>query len=117
MEQVETPQQQTMSANDDSRVTELMNFLKQNVLIDRLELEVDSADDIDVDQPLFDPRGLGLDSVEALEMMAALEGAYKVSFQGLPEEVVRKGFHSVRSLAIFTNELLASASAPIAKSA
>ncbi|MFP2929961.1 acyl carrier protein [Pyxidicoccus sp. 3LG] len=106
-----------MEQNNSSRVDELMNFLKQGVLIDRLEVECDSADAIDVDDALFDPKGIGLDSVEALEIMAALEGTYKVSFQGLPEEVVREGFRSVRSLAAFVDELLTVATAPIAQTA
>lgn len=51
--------------------SELKAQLKQ-MLVDELMLQV-SAADIGDDTPLFGPEGLGLDSVDALQLAVALE--------------------------------------------
>lgn len=98
--------QNVISLNSNARIDEIVLFLKQDVLIGRLEMECESPDEINADEPLFEPEGLGLDSIESLELMAALEGTYKVSFQGMKEEQLREAMYSIRSLAIFVDALL-----------
>lgn len=53
--------------------------------------------DIDNDTPLFGPEGLGLDSIDALELVVSLEKRYGVVTPN--SEVARKAFRSVTALA------------------
>ena len=71
----------------------------KNFLIEILNLEDITADDIDAEAPLFG-EGLGLDSVDALEIGIALKKRYGISFDP-KSETTRNHFFSVRSLATF----------------
>ena len=64
-----------------------------------MALEDVVADDIDTDAPLFN-EGLGLDSIDALELGLALQKRYGVTLAADSEET-RRHFASVRSLAAF----------------
>jgi acyl carrier protein len=70
--------------------------LKQ-LIIDALALEDLSVDDIDSHAPLFN-EGLGLDSIDALELGLAIRKKYGVKIEAEKEDVVRI-FASVSSLA------------------
>ena len=70
--------------------------LKQ-LIVDALMLEDVKAHDIETDAPLF-IEGLGLDSIDALELAMALERRYGVSFRP-DDEQNRQIFSSVRTLA------------------
>ena len=77
-----------------------MNELEQEIkqlIIDTLDLEDISADDIDSEQPLF-VEGLGLDSIDALELGLALKKRYNVKVDADAEET-RVHFSSVHRLA------------------
>ncbi len=76
-------------------MAELELELKQ-LIIDSLDLEDVTPDDIDSDEPLF-VEGLGLDSIDALELGLALQKAYGIKLDADSEET-RKHFASVRSL-------------------
>lgn len=77
---------------------QLESELKQ-FIIDTLALEDLGVDDIKSDTPLFGD-GLGLDSVDALELGVALQKRYRVKISaGAPG--VREHFASVASLARF----------------
>lgn len=67
-------------------------------IIDVLQLEDITAADIDADAPLF-IEGLGLDSIDALELGVALQKRYGISMTGDAEEI-RRHFASVRSLGV-----------------
>jgi acyl carrier protein len=68
----------------------------KNLIIDRLKLEEITVADIITDAPLFG-EGLGLDSIDALELVIGLEKEYGVS---IPDaEVGKKVFQSVRTIA------------------
>jgi acyl carrier protein len=69
----------------------------KRVIIDVLQLEDIGPDDIDTDAPLF-VEGLGLDSIDALELGVALQKRYGISLSADSEET-RRHFASVRSLA------------------
>ena len=56
---------------------ELVHELKEKI-IETLNLEEMSADDIDVEAPLFGESGLGLDSIDALELIVLLEKQYGI---------------------------------------
>lgn len=69
----------------------------KRLIIDALQLEDITPDDIDVDAPLF-VDGLGLDSIDALELGMAIHKKYDIQLSGEPDES-RKHFASVRALA------------------
>ena len=79
---------------------ELIHNLKEQI-IDQLNLEDMSPDDIDADDPLFGD-GLGLDSIDALELIVLLEKHYGIKIED-PKEG-QKIFISVRSIAEFVTE-------------
>lgn len=68
----------------------------KQLIISALQLEDVAVDDIDTDAPLF-VDGLGLDSIDALELGMALRKEYNIQLSGEPEES-RKHFASVRAL-------------------
>lgn len=87
---------------------EIKLTIKQNILIDRLELEDITADEIEDGAPLFG-EGLGLDSVEALDVVAGLEAEFGVKLQGMDQEQIRTHFYSVDTLSKFVYEQLSTA--------
>jgi acyl carrier protein len=68
----------------------------KHVIIESLQLEDISAADIDTDAPLF-VDGLGLDSIDALELGVALQKRYGITLSAESEET-RRHFSSVRAL-------------------
>jgi acyl carrier protein len=80
---------------------DLENEIKQ-LIIDALMLEDITAGDIDTEAPLF-IEGLGLDSIDALELAMALQERFGVQIQDDPDEN-REIFASVRSLADFVSQ-------------
>lgn len=74
---------------------ELIKELKEQ-LIEALNLEDMTVEDIDSDAPLFG-EGLGLDSIDALEIILILERKYGIKLENNAE--TRPVFRSVRSLA------------------
>ena len=77
---------------------ELERELKQ-LIVEALMLEDVTAADIDAGAPLFG-EGLGLDSIDSLDLALALEERYGVRASEEAEENTRR-FASVRSLAVF----------------
>jgi len=85
-----------MSAVDEQLIVDL-----KKLIIERLKLEEIKVEDIDTDAPLFG-EGLGLDSIDALELVIGLEKEYGVV---IPDaEVGRKVFQSVRTIAQYIVE-------------
>lgn len=76
-------------------MNELTIELKQ-LVIDALELEDITVEDIDSSEPLF-IDGLGLDSIDALELGLALQKRYSIKLAADSEET-RKHFASIDSL-------------------
>ena len=72
--------------------------LKQ-LIVESLILEDVEPEQIDSDAPLF-REGLGLDSVDALELGMALSRCYGVEFKA-DDKRNAETFRSVRSLAVF----------------
>lgn len=84
---------------------EIKNIIKQDILIDRLELEDITADEINDNDPLFG-EGLGLDSVEALDVVAGLEEEFGIKLQGIPQEELAQHFASVETLSQYVHSQL-----------
>lgn len=74
---------------------QLIQELKEH-LIEELNLEEVTPADIDADAPLFGD-GLGLDSIDALEIILILEKFYGVKLANAAE--AKPIFYSVRTLA------------------
>ncbi|WP_029646313.1 phosphopantetheine-binding protein [Methylomicrobium lacus] len=72
------------------------NELKQ-LIIETLDLEDIGVDDIDSDAALFN-EGLGLDSIDALELGLAIRKKYNVKINAEKEDVT-KIFASISALA------------------
>lgn len=68
----------------------------KELIIDSLQLEDIAVDDIDSEAPLF-IEGLGLDSIDALELGVALQKRYGISLSADSAET-RNHFKSVRTL-------------------
>ncbi len=71
----------------------------KELIISALSLEDLTPQDIDAQQPLF-VEGLGLDSIDALELGVALQKRYGVALSADAQET-RAHFRSVHSLAQF----------------
>ena len=81
----------------------------RHLIVGALMLEDIRPDDIEVEAPLF-VEGLGLDSIDALELAIAIHQEFGVkTTQG--DERNREIFHSVKSLAEFIRAEQAAASA------
>ncbi|KLT72325.1 acyl carrier protein [Neisseria arctica] len=77
----------------------LENQIKQ-LIIDSLGLEDITVSDIETDMPLFGDEGLGLDSVDALELGLAVQKAFGFQMDG-ENQNLRDHFTSVKTLADF----------------
>ena len=71
----------------------------QQLIIESLALEEITPSDIKDDEPLFN-EGLGLDSIDALELGMALKRKYDITLESNKEEN-QKYFYSVSTLADF----------------
>ena len=79
---------------------ELIDKLKLQI-IEQLNLEDIEPEDIDADEPLFG-TGLGLDSIDALELIVLLEKEYGVKIQN-PKDG-QKIFYSLKTMAEIIQE-------------
>lgn len=73
---------------------ELIKELKQKI-VENMKLDI-SPEEIDSDAPLFG-EGLGLDSIDVLELVVMLDKNYGIKIVNMDEG--RKAFASVRSIA------------------
>lgn len=71
----------------------------KKLIIEALDLEDIGPEDIVADEPLFE-EGLGLDSIDALELGMALQQTFGVRIDA-EDEGTREHFRSVRNLASF----------------
>jgi len=78
----------------------LIDELK-TLIIETLNLEDVAVADIDTDAPLFN-EGLGLDSIDALELGVALHKRYGITLSSEAQET-REHFASVRHLADYVS--------------
>jgi acyl carrier protein len=79
-----------------------LNDLKQQIkelIIDTLELEDIAPEDINNAEPIFG-SGLGLDSIDALELGIALKNRFGVKFSSDAEDM-KKHFASIDTLAAY----------------
>lgn len=82
-------------------MSDIENELK-SMIVQTLMLKDIQPHEIDVDKPLF-ADGLGLDSIDALELAVEIARRYKVQIKS-DDERNREIFRSVRTLAAFIAE-------------
>ena len=87
-----------------NNIEALQEYLKK-MIIQTLNLEEVTPEDIDNDAPLF-REGLGLDSIDALELVVAIEKGFKIIIED--EDVGKRAFASIHALARFVQEEYAS---------
>ncbi|WP_448564097.1 phosphopantetheine-binding protein [Thalassotalea ganghwensis] len=75
----------------------------KSLIIETLDLEDISVEDIDSDAPLF-VDGLGLDSIDALELGLAIKKRFGVKLDANSEET-KKHFASVNSICAFIDSV------------
>lgn len=80
-------------------MTSLESELKQ-LIVDVLGLEDVKPEDIATDENLFDAQGLGLDSIDALELGVSIQKKYGVKIDPQDKKVADH-FASVAALAAF----------------
>jgi len=78
----------------------LENEIK-TLIIECLHLEDLTPDDIQTEESLFE-GGLGLDSIDALEIGMALQKKYQIKLDGETEEI-KAHFYSVQTIASFVH--------------
>ena len=74
----------------------------KNILIKYLKLEDISADEIDDEDSLFSEEGLGLDSVDSIELILAIEQEYGIVFTDTKQYDTI--FSSINTLLTYINE-------------
>jgi acyl carrier protein len=77
----------------------LIKELKQKI-VENMKLDI-GPEEIDSDAPLFG-EGLGLDSIDVLELVVMLDKNYGIKIVNMNEG--RKAFASVRSIAVYITE-------------
>lgn len=80
---------------------ELIQQLKEQI-ISTLNLEEMSLDDIDVKAPLFGNQGIGLDSIDALEIIVLLEKEYGIRLANAAEG--KQIFTSIENISRYVSE-------------
>lgn len=84
---------------DSNKTDKLISELRE-LVVQVLDLEDISPAEISADTPLFSEEGLGLDSIDAMELGVALKRRYKVTIDSETEDV-EKHFSSLSALAAF----------------
>ena len=79
----------------------LINEIKAE-LIKALHLDGMKPEDLDADAPLFGEGGIGLDSIDALEIIVMLEKNYGIRLSNVAEG--KAIFKSIRSIAEYVKE-------------
>ena len=83
---------------------EALKLALKQLIIEALDLEDPRPEDIDDAAPLFGDEGLGLDSIDALELGIALRKKFGVRLEANDSENARH-FRSVDSLASLVQSL------------
>lgn len=80
---------------------QLIDTLKSQI-ISALNLEDMSIEDIDTDAPLFGEEGLGLDSIDILELIVLLERNYGIRLANPAEG--KEVFKNIRTIAQYVEK-------------
>jgi acyl carrier protein len=70
-------------------------------IISGLKLEEIGPEHLQAETRLFGPQGVGLDSIDALELVTILKRDFKIDIQQLDRKVIEKAFQSFGALVEF----------------
>lgn len=87
--------------DDTVKDTERLCVFLKRMVIETLKIEDITVEDIENDEPLF-REGLGLDSIDALELVVAIEKIFNIIIED--EDVGKKAFASINALAKFIQD-------------
>ena len=73
----------------------------KKIIVEELNLEDVTPEEIEDDTPLFG-EGLGLDSLDAVELVVLLEKHFGISVKNIDEG--REAFQSINTLVVFIEE-------------
>jgi acyl carrier protein len=76
----------------------------KHMLIEELALEDITPDDLGSDMQLFAEDGLGLDSIDALEIGVAIQNRYNIKFDE-QDDAIREHFATVKQLAALIQQM------------
>lgn len=93
-----------MTQAEESKTIEEIEDELRELIVEGLVLKDVEPEDIKAEEPLF-VEGLGLDSVDALELAMLIQKEYGIKIRGDDEEN-QEHFQSLRSLATFVSEEL-----------
>ncbi len=82
-------------------IEDLILKLKKEI-IEELNVENITPEEVDADAPIFGEEGLGLDSIDALELVVLLDKNYGIKIQASKEG--REIFRSVKTIAEYILE-------------
>lgn len=74
----------------------------KEILVRDLNLEDVTADDITDDMPLFGDEGLGLDSLDAVELVVVIQKNFSVDIPDMEEG--QKAFQNINTLSAYIEE-------------
>lgn len=80
-------------------IQEIKHLIKTEVLINRLELEDVSVEDIGDDDNLYSESGLALDSVEALDIVDGIAEVFNVNVETVMISGEDNNFQTVNEIA------------------
>ncbi len=72
----------------------------KKLIVETLKLEDIVPEDIQSEEPLFGNSGLGLDSIDALEIGIAIRKAYGIRIDSVSDDV-KRSFSTIHTLAEF----------------
>lgn len=76
----------------------------KHMLIEELALEDITPNDLGSDMQLFAEDGLGLDSIDALEIGVAIQNRYNIKFDE-QDDAIREHFATVKQLAALIQQM------------
>jgi acyl carrier protein len=76
----------------------------KHMLIEELALEDITPDDLGSEMQLFAEDGLGLDSIDALEIGVAIQNRYNIKFDE-QDDAIREHFATVKQLAALIQQM------------
>jgi len=79
-------------------MTEDLILKLKKEIIDQLQLEGMTPEEVDPEAPLFGEEGLGLDSIDVLELVVLLDKNYGIKIRTAPKEGP-KIFYSIKTIA------------------
>lgn len=80
---------------------QIKKILKKKIIIGRLELEDITEEEIKDDEKLFTEDGLGLDSVEALDVATGIGEEFHLDISNLTQDEIQKNFISINTMTQF----------------